>query len=228
MNKNGMPSPYSPKGIFSFAREKYREVLVAHLYRTSRHVFEVDKHESWSLYPLSFPGTVIIFGSIHIVVMYHFRGFFIIESPTSKISLWKQRWRSWFVECKGNLLYPPWHLQWKKFVISQTRQWTTCTYFTISDYWANNKGIIEREWKEENNYYITSAPSIVAYEPELKSPTLTSLVLALTVKSFPRDKANLNAQAKACKFLKQYVKIQKQNNIKIKIEGRKTCNKNYE
>ena len=74
-------------GLFSFAREKYREVLVALLYRTSRHVFDVDKHESWSLYPLSFSGTVIIFSSILIVVMYHFGGFFIIESPTSKISL---------------------------------------------------------------------------------------------------------------------------------------------
>lgn len=38
---------------------------------------------------------------------------------------------------------------------------------------------------------ITSSPNIVAYEPELKSLMATSVVLALTVKSFSRDKTNL-------------------------------------
>lgn len=57
-----------------------------------------------------------------------------------------------------------------------------------------------RSEEKQSNYYITSAPRIVAYEPALKSPTLTSVVLALTVKSFPRDKANLKAQAKYATF----------------------------
>ena len=34
----------------------------------------------------------------------------------------------------------------------------------------------------------------------IEYPTLTSVVLALTVKSFPRDKANLKAQAKYATF----------------------------
>lgn len=38
---------------------------------------------------------------------------------------------------------------------------------------------------------ITSSPKIVAYEPELKSSTLTSVVFALTVKSFSSDRTNL-------------------------------------
>lgn len=43
---------------------------------------------------------------------------------------------------------------------------------------------------------ITSSPKIVAYEPELKSLTATSVVLALIVKSFSRDKTNLTHERK--------------------------------
>lgn len=38
----------------------------------------------------------------------------------------------------------------------------------------------------------TSLPMMVAYEPEVKSLTLISVVFALTVKSFSRDNINLN------------------------------------
>lgn len=41
------------------------------------------------------------------------------------------------------------------------------------------------------NHSITSALNIVAYEAELKSFTKTSVVLALTVKSFSSDATNL-------------------------------------
>jgi len=38
---------------------------------------------------------------------------------------------------------------------------------------------------------VTSSLNIVEYEPELKSLIVTSVVLALTVKSFSSDKTNL-------------------------------------
>ena len=50
------------------------------------------------------------------------------------------------------------------------------------------------------DYYITSSLKIVAYEPELKSLTLISLVLALIVKSFSSDKTNLEAETKHVKL----------------------------
>lgn len=58
------------------------------------------------------------------------------------------------------------------------------------------------EWLYNQNKYscvvnITSSPKIVAYEPELKSLTDTSVVLALTVKSFSRDKTNLTRKVKS-------------------------------
>lgn len=45
--------------------------------------------------------------------------------------------------------------------------------------------------KKETGVKNTSSPNIVAYEVELKSSIETSVVLALTVRSFSSDKTNL-------------------------------------